>query len=1001
MHKKLTSTWGTTANDSKVIMLAKVISSTLNPRPGSRMSAEETLRVLSSTGPWRDLLPPIRADLVLRQAPLQQLKAAVLTGEPSGTAAAGAALAARSTSGVVVVSGMPGVGKSTLARQLIEDTDVAARFPDGIVWLVFGNGSGLNLLEKQSLLYLHILGQPPAPSFQSLDQGRLTLLRVLRDRACLLVADDVWEQPHADALDVLGPKGLLLITSRIETVMANRAHRVKLPTLDDDIARQMLASYAGLCPPSTVPAPAGRDTASLPPAALAVLKVCKGLPLAIAIVGALMRGLEGLTWEEVLEHAKLSGNAASFLQGLAYDGLSSNSGLYGALEASLSRLQDFNPQAATCLNYYAAWVEDARMPIGLAGRIWGLNTLTTRLVLKCLNSWSLIELNERQDSNVHDILRDFLRFRLSSHQLAELHATTLTRGCGERKVLALHGIKAELSSTWLPADRHIHDSFWHHVTGMGPAGSLAAETLKQVLQPVEQLQLKRYEGSEAAVEGAMEVLLSCVGSSPALQTLDLRDFDLPLRCMKAVASSLAQPGACPSLKCIFLSNLRQTVDTATALGEVLQKPGALPMLTRLTVISDGMGPEAMEALIPVKGPCWASTLTDLILEDIEVGNTAAHCVAHLLEQGGLPNLEQLCLNMNGMGDDGCRRLCRAIGSSPAGERLQHLELALNDIGDGGFYALAEMLPSMPRLACLGAHGNCVTAMGLRSLLNAVSHPASAPTLTQVSAWPRATATAESKAVLEKLGELMYQRRPEGKSGVAELRAFEENEEACELKVHGCADGAGLISNLLESRGFTSAISARLRHVRLAYCGLGDDGACRLMDALVASRPCGLEVLYLEGNGMSETAALAVSKWMADPSCSRRLRNLDLSDNPLGDRGAKALADALTSGGEGACASLQNLLLHFTAFSSTGAKAILHALASPRRFEALRWIDLRYNDSADDVLEACEELVGGRPLVCPSLNLLMLQGNAMTTATMAKLHAVCEETGVRTNWKGSD
>jgi hypothetical protein len=115
------------------------------------------------------------------------------------------------------------------------------------------------------------------------------LSELTADRAALVVLDDVWQPGHAEGFTRLGPGMGLVVTTRDQTVLEKAgapAHWLGL--LSEDAARDLLRESAGL--PADAP---------MPPPADAIARECGFLPLAISVVGALIRGGRS-DWEKAL-----------------------------------------------------------------------------------------------------------------------------------------------------------------------------------------------------------------------------------------------------------------------------------------------------------------------------------------------------------------------------------------------------------------------------------------------------------------------------------------------------------------------------------------------------------------------------------------------------------------------------------------------------------------------------------------------------------------------------
>src|SRR5208283_689789 len=113
----------------------------------------------------------------------------------------------------------------------------------------------------------------------------------------LVVLDDAWTLDAADAFAVTAPPSRLLITTRNNEVLVGlgaEEHRVDVLLPDD--ALKMLAEWVGEKTPD-----------KLPPEAAEVAKECGYLPLALAMIGAMVRSkpssgsvLASLPWKDAL-----------------------------------------------------------------------------------------------------------------------------------------------------------------------------------------------------------------------------------------------------------------------------------------------------------------------------------------------------------------------------------------------------------------------------------------------------------------------------------------------------------------------------------------------------------------------------------------------------------------------------------------------------------------------------------------------------------------------------
>jgi WD40 repeat protein len=188
----------------------------------------------------------------------------------------------------VGMHGMGGIGKSVLAAALARDRKVREAFPDGIVWVRLGSLPDLRSLMQR---VNRDLGGDGA--ITSEHEGKQRLKEFLANKAVLLVLDDAWRRSDVDAFDVLGARCRALITTRdagLLTALGGTHHVVEL--LTDQEARSLLATTAGL------------TEEDLPAEAMALVAECGGLPLAVALCGALI--FRRMPWSSVLERLEKS-----------------------------------------------------------------------------------------------------------------------------------------------------------------------------------------------------------------------------------------------------------------------------------------------------------------------------------------------------------------------------------------------------------------------------------------------------------------------------------------------------------------------------------------------------------------------------------------------------------------------------------------------------------------------------------------------------------------------
>ncbi len=186
---------------------------------------------------------------------------------------------------LTAVRGWPGVGKTTVAAALANDSDIRAAFPDGILWASLGERPNL-FAELFSWLHALTGGQPP--QCRTAHDASTQIASRLRDRRALLIVDDVWQIEHAKPFQVGGKHCAALVTTRsneiAQALAPTRDDIYWLPVLTEEKALDLLRALA----PSVVKAH--------PDEARALVRDLEGLPLALQVAGRLLEAEAGMNW---------------------------------------------------------------------------------------------------------------------------------------------------------------------------------------------------------------------------------------------------------------------------------------------------------------------------------------------------------------------------------------------------------------------------------------------------------------------------------------------------------------------------------------------------------------------------------------------------------------------------------------------------------------------------------------------------------------------------------
>lgn len=211
-----------------------------------------------------DTIPSLPQNFVVREKALSDLRDLVFT-EGAGSNIA-----------VTALAGMAGIGKTVLATALCRDQVVQRAFPDGIAWITIGReyaGDFVTLMREVA----RALGDDLSGYDNKLAcENRYRT--VLREKAALVVVDDVWNLEHLKPLLVDSPRSRFLFTTRdagIANLVAARKYSANL--LNRVEGRDLLTLWSGQ---ENLPVNAGQ-----------IIEACGELAGAISQIGFCLRAV--------------------------------------------------------------------------------------------------------------------------------------------------------------------------------------------------------------------------------------------------------------------------------------------------------------------------------------------------------------------------------------------------------------------------------------------------------------------------------------------------------------------------------------------------------------------------------------------------------------------------------------------------------------------------------------------------------------------------------------
>jgi hypothetical protein len=305
---------------------------------------------------------------------------------------------------LTALQGMGGIGKTVLAQALCRDEVVQDAFPDGIFWVSIGKESRLTFDQRIETVpgLQQLLGAYHGET-ACLSQYR----NALRDGAALIVLDDVWRASDIEPFQTESPRSRLLITTRdagIAPSFGAREFTAELPAERE--AREVLARWTGL------------PSEQLPAQAKQVIDECKNLPLALAMIGAQLKGKPIGYWDLMLgylRHADLAKIKARFPE--------PHTSLFRAIEVSVEALREEDPVAAQRYLGLAVLLEDMAVAPAVQETLWNVDEGEALETAERFVSLSLAQRDGDLGAiRLHDLQLDYVRAQYPNGEaLALIH----------------------------------------------------------------------------------------------------------------------------------------------------------------------------------------------------------------------------------------------------------------------------------------------------------------------------------------------------------------------------------------------------------------------------------------------------------------------------------------------------------------------------------------------------------------------------------------------------
>ncbi|KAJ0860804.1 putative P-loop containing nucleoside triphosphate hydrolase, leucine-rich repeat domain superfamily [Helianthus annuus] len=199
---------------------------------------------------------------------------------------------------ILPIVGLGGVGKTTLARILYNDTRVKDHF-ELMAWVCVSDEC--DVFKISETIFECVATENK--QFKDVNQLQIALREQFKDKRFLLVLDDVWNQNYDDWEILVRPfhsgaaGSRVIMTTRQQDLLKKIGfnHVDNLESLSHEDALSLLALHA-------LDVDNFDSHETLKPQAKGIVKKCGGLPLALKAIGRLLRTkTEGEEWDDVLK----------------------------------------------------------------------------------------------------------------------------------------------------------------------------------------------------------------------------------------------------------------------------------------------------------------------------------------------------------------------------------------------------------------------------------------------------------------------------------------------------------------------------------------------------------------------------------------------------------------------------------------------------------------------------------------------------------------------------